>query len=129
MLLVYTRCRFSLLCICIPFSAFYTVSVQFLMAVCGHACAHTSLVFPTALIIPGVVTVECPMVILYNYRFFAIEFVAFAIEFVPFAIEFVSIVIEFVPFAIEFVGFAIEFVAFALQFVINKMAPRNQPVH
>ena len=67
---------------------------------------------------------------------FAIEFVAFAIEFVSFAIEFVGIAIEFVPFAIEFVGFAvelvgfaIEFVAFALQFVINKTAPRNQPVH
>ena len=53
---------------------------------------------------------------------FAIEFIAFAIEFVPFAIEFVGIAIEFVPFAIEFVGFA-------LQFVINKTAPRNQPVH
>ena len=53
----------------------------------------------------------------------------FAVEFVAFAIEFVGIAIEFVPFAIEFVGFAIEFVAFALQFVINKTAPRNQPVH
>ena len=60
---------------------------------------------------------------------FAIEFVPFAIEFVPFAIEFVGFAIEFVGFAVELVGFAIEFVAFALQFVINKTAPRNQPVH
>ena len=59
----------------------------------------------------------------------AIEFVGIAIEFVPFAIEFVPFAIEFIGFAVELVGFAIEFVAFALQFVINKTAPRNQPVH
>ena len=45
------------------------------------------------------------------------------------AIEFVGFAIEFVGFAVELVGFAIEFVTFALQFVINKTAPRNQPVH
>ena len=70
-------------------------------------------------------TLYCKIVL----QVFAIEFVAFAIEFVPFAIEFIGIAIEFVGFAVELVGFAIEFVAFALQFVINKTAPRNQPVH
>ena len=64
-----------------------------------------------------------------EFVLFAIEFVGIAIEFVLFAIEFVGFAIEFVGFAVELVGFAIEFVAFALRFVINKMAPRNQPVH
>ena len=80
---------------------------------------------PPTLLLPPVILQVCAI----EFVAFAIEFFPFAIEFVGIAIEFVGIAIEFVPFAIVFVGFAIEFVAFALQFVINKTAPRNQPVH